>query len=599
MNFFKQTFASLIGTLAGLFLFVTLGTSSLVLLLIGLAAIDSSPTVKDKSVLVLDLATQIRDTEPPLTLTDIFSEEDETVIPLRQVLQAIKKATKDDRIQTIFLDGSNASGGSGYATFSEIREALMKFREAGKKIIAYDVTLSEQEYYLSSLADTVMVHPMGQMELNGLAVEPLFWTGALEKYGIGAQVIRVGSYKGAVEPFIRTDLSPENRQQLKVLLDDLWGDFLSTVGESRQVSPQTLQQIANTQGVLTSKEALKAGLVDEIGYRDQAIAKLKELTKTTEEKSFPQVSLSNYINVPVKGFADQVSSNKIAVVYLEGAIVDGSGTLQQVGGSRFSKLLRKIRQDEATKAVIIRINSPGGSATASDIILREIQLIQETKPVIISMGNVAASGGYWIATGGQHIFAQANTLTGSIGVFGILFNIQKLANNNGLTWDTVKTAKFADLGTATRPKTDQELGIYQGSVKQVYNLFLEKVAQSRNLSLEKVSQIAQGRVWSGEDAKNLGLVDSMGGLDAAINYAVGQANLGVGQDWQLQEYPEKRGLGALFLKNTLEDSSIKSVTSVDPLTAEFLKFKKDLAILGSLNDPKGIYSRLPFNWELR
>ncbi|ACK65169.1 signal peptide peptidase SppA, 67K type [Rippkaea orientalis PCC 8801] len=594
--FFKQTLASLIGTLAGLFLFMTIGVSGLVILLISLASLNTSPTIKDKSVLVFDLSTQVQDTEPPLTLSDVFSDEDQSVLTLRQVLQGIEKATKDDRIQAIFLDGSTASGGSGYGTFSEIREALAQFREAGKKIIVYDVTLSEQEYYLSALADTVILNPMGQMELKGLAIEPLFWSGTFDKYGIGVQTVRVGSFKGAIEPFTRKDLSPENRQQLQALLDDLWSNFLVTVGKNREVSPQILQRLANNQGILTAQQALEVGLVDEVGYQDQAIAKLKELTGTTNstEKSFPQVTLGTYLNVPVLQVPERSSSQKIAVVYLEGAIVDGLGTLQQVGGSRFANLLRQIRQDETIKAVVIRINSPGGSATASDIILREIQLTQAEKPVIISMGNVAASGGYWVATGGQHIFAQANTVTGSIGVFGLFLNINEIANNNGLSWDTVKTANFGDLGTATRPKTPQELAIYQGFVNQVYDLFLERVAKSRQLSKTKVNEIAQGRIWSGEDAKTIGLVDSIGGLNAAINYAAQQAKLGT--DWQLDEYPQRRGLESLFIRNNWDSNENLGQTSTDPLTKELIKFKDELTTLRSLNDPKGVYSRLPFNW---
>ncbi len=500
MNFLKQTLASLIGTLAGLFLFATLGVGGLVILLIALASADSEPTIKDKSVLFFDLSTQIQDREPLVNIREILSDQNRSVLTLSQVIKNIEKASKDNRIKAIFLDGSKASSGSGYASFNEIREALIKFKETGKKIIAYDVNVSEQEYYLTSLADTIIVNPMGLMELNGLGIEPLFFTGAFDKYGIGVQVVRVGNYKSAVEPYTRTNLSPANREQLQVLLGNIWDNFLENVGESRNINPNNIQKIADIQGVFYPQEAQKLGFVDQIDYRDKAISILKEITDNKEE-SLRKVSLNRYIDIPVNGIYNNSSDNKIAVVYMEGAIVDGIGNQQQVGGNRFANILRKIRENEQVKAVVIRINSPGGSATASDIILREIELIQETKPVIISMGNVAASGGYWIATGGQRIFAQPNTITGSIGVFGILLNVQEIANNNGITWDVVKTAKLADLGTATRPKTEEELAIYQKSVNRIYDLFLEKVAQSRNISKEKVASIAQGRVWSGEEAK--------------------------------------------------------------------------------------------------
>ncbi len=597
MNFIKQTLASIIGTLAGLFLFATAGVSSIVILLITLASVESEPTIKDKSVLVFDLSTEIQDKEPLVNVGDLLSDRDRSVLTLNQVIKNIEKASKDDRIKAIFLDGSNANSGSGYASFAEIRQALIEFKESGKKIIAYDVTVSEQEYYLTSLADTLIVNPMGVMELNGIGTEPLFLTGALDKYGIGVQVIRVGDYKAAVEPFIRTDLSEENRQQLESLLGNIWNNYLQEIGESRQIKANNLQEIADSKGILDPKEAQNFNLIDQVNYRDQAISLLKDITNNKEEESLSQVSFNNYTNIAVTGVTDNSSSNKIAVVYLEGSIVDGVGTREQIGGTRFANILRKIRDDEQIKAVVMRINSPGGSATGSDIILREIQLIQETKPVIISMGNVAASGGYWIATGGEHIFAQPNTITGSIGVFGVLLNIQEIANNNGITWDSVKTAKFADLGTATRPKTEQELAIYQSSVNQVYDLFLEKVARSRNLSKAKVANIAQGRVWSGEMAKKIGLVDSFGGLNAAIEYAAKQTELG--EDWQVQEYPISRGFAELFIKRTLDEDTQLTQNTLDPLTQEFIKFQEELKVIQNFNDPRGVYSLLPFNWELR
>ncbi len=595
MNFLKQTLASIIGTLAGLFLFVSLGVSSLVILLITVASVDTEPTIKDKSVLVFDLSTEIRDREPIVNIREILSDRERSVLTLSQVIKNIEKASKDNRIKAIFLDGSNASGGSGYASFAEIREALIKFKESGKKIIAYDVNISEQEYYLTSLADTLIIHPLGLMELNGIGTEPLFWTGAFNKYGIGVQVVRVGDYKSAVEPYTRTQLSPENRQQLEFLLGSIWNNYIQKVGESRQIKSDDLQKIADNQGILYPQEAQELKLIDKVAHRDNAISILQEITENKEE--LRQVSFNRYTNIPVTGIENNSSNNKIAVVYLEGSIVDGVGTREQIGGSRFAKILRKIREDEQIKAVVIRINSPGGSATGSDIILREIQLIQETKPVIISMGNVAASGGYWIATGGEHIFAQPNTITGSIGVFGLLFNIQEISNNNGITWDVVKTANFADLGTATRPKTEQELAIYQKSVNRVYDFFLEKVATSRNLSKEKVASIAQGRVWSGKTAKSIGLVDSFGGLNAAIQYAAEKAELG--KDWEIKSHPSSQGFPNLFINNTLDEGITIVNNSVDPLTQEFLKFQEELKVIQNFNDPRGVYSILPFNWQLR
>jgi protease-4 len=596
-QFLKQIFASTLGSLAGLILFFLLGTSGLVALIILATLKESEPVVKDKSVLVFDLSTPISDTQPPSTLSQAFSSEETSPITLRQVLDSIDKARKDRRIVAIFLDGRGSDRNNGYATLKEVRTALEQFRTAGKKIIAYDVDLSEHDYYLSSVADTTILNPMGMVELNGLSVQQLFLADALKKYGVGVQVVRVGSYKSAVEPFTRQNFSPESREQTEALLADIWGDFLNTVGKSRKIAAPKLQGIADTRGFLDAEEARTEGLVDRVAYFDNALDDLKQLTgeeKKAGEKTFRQIDLATYASVPVKKAQKKSSKNKIAVIYAEGTIVSGQGNVQEIGGDRFAKELRKIRENEDVKAVVLRINSPGGSATASEIILREIQLIREKKPAIVSMGDVAASGGYWIATGGNRIFAQTSTITGSIGVFGLLVNLQQIANNNGVNWDVVKTGRLADLEAANRPKTAQELAILQRYVNQIYEKFLNKVAQSRNLPKEKVAQIAQGRVWSGEDAQKIGLVDRIGGLEAAIQDAAKEANLG--DNWEVEEYPAKRTLESEILEKLFKTEAAKVAQPIDPLTAEFLKLREELANLQSLNDPKGIYARLAFNW---
>lgn len=592
MQFLKQTCASIVGSIAGVLLFFTLGTSALVLLLFAGASQDEGPVVEDKTVIVFDLSMQIKDSLPPSSLGQVISGQEIKVMTLRQVLDSLEKATNDERIVGIFLDGTGGTS-IGYANLSEVRTALEKFRAAGKKIIAYDVDWSEKEYYLGSMADTIFINPMGGMEMNGISSEQLFLTGALEKYGVGVQVIKVGKYKGAVEAYTRKELSPENRQQIEELLGDIWRKFISTVAASREgITAEKLQEIADKKGFLLAEAAQKEGLVDEIAYLDEVVVKLKELTESdAADTSFRQIGLKSYVNAPIRNKAISYSENKIALIYAEGSIVSGEGGLEQIGSDRLVQQLRSLREDEAVKAVVIRLNSPGGSATASDIILRELQLVKEEKPVIISMGNVAASGGYWIATGADYILAESNTVTGSIGVFGLLFNVQEVGNNNGLTWDVVKTGNLADMDTNIRPKTAAELAIYQQYVDKIYETFLEKVAKSRNLPKEKVNEIAQGRVWSGEDAKEIGLIDEIGGLEAAINYAAEKA--GLGDDWEIEEYPEKRSLEAEILAR-LTDAQAQA-KQLDPLTTEYLKFRENLGVLQSLNDPKSIYTRLPFN----
>ena len=606
-DFLKYTFASLVGQLA----FCALAASGLVFLLIAAATRDTEPQVRNKSVLVFDLSLNITDSSRASGTGELIQQavsgEDEDSITLRTVLDAIEKATKDRRIVGIYLDGNGESGsvGAGYATLKEVRQALEKFKASGKKIIAYDANWDEPSYYLGSVADTVVVNPLGAMEINGLRAEQMFLAGALEKYGIGVQVIRVGKYKSAVEPFVLQKLSEENRAQTQRLLNDIWGEFRNTVGKSRELSPQQVQAIADNKGVLNSDEAKKARLVDKVAYFDQVVADLKKLTDSKEDdRTFKQISLSTYARVSPRtvGIKRQ-SDNKIAVIYAEGEIVNGQGSVRQVGGDRLAAQLRRLRLDDDVKAVVLRVNSPGGSATASEVIQREVRLIREKKPIIVSMGDVAASGGYWISTYANRIFAEPNTITGSIGVFGLLLDVQKLANNNGITWDGVKTGRYADSQTISRPKTPQELAIYQQSVNRIYYQFLGKVANSRNLPTNKVQEIAQGRVWSGLAAKQIGLVDEIGGLDKAVAFAAKQAKLD--DDWELQEYPRSRSLEERLFKNLGSDSAsvdgddfMPKATQSDPLTVAYQQLQKELTMLKSMNDPVNVYARLPFNFRI-
>jgi protease-4 len=602
-NFLKQTLASLIGSLLGLTIFSGVSTVGFLLILIAVASSQSStPTVKDKSVLVFDLSMNITDSEPNSSqlLQKTFSGVEENNITLRKVVETLDKAGRDQNIVGIYIDGTNANSAVGYASLKEIRQALEKFRKTGKKIIAYSTDWSEKEYYLSSVANQVIVNPMGAMEINGLSSQPMFLAGAFEKYGVGVQIVRVGKFKGAVEPLILNKLSPENREQTQKLLDDVWGEWRKSVGTSRNILPQKLQAIANSQPILEATAAKSNGLVDTIAYEDQVFTDLKKLTgKQEKDKTFTKISLSNYAEVPGKSLD---SDHKIAIVYAEGEIVNGSGDEGQIGGDNFAKVFSKIRQNNQIKAVVLRINSPGGSATAAEIMQREIKLTRQIKPVIVSMGDVAASGGYWIASDSNRIFAQANTITGSIGVFGVLFNGQKLGNNNGITWDSVKTSQYADQQTISRPKSPQELAVYQRSVNRIYNLFLEKVSQGRKIPTAKVAEIAQGRVWSGTAAKQIGLVDEIGGLNVAIEYAAKQAKLGT--DWEIQEYPRVSTFPERLFGKKLDETKAKlgiektQTKNSNPLINELGKLQQEIKTLQTMNDPQGIYTRLPVNFKI-
>ncbi|MGM3308237.1 signal peptide peptidase SppA [Anabaena sp. WFMT] len=608
-NFLKQTFASLIGSLLGLTIFSGISTLGLLfLIIVATSSKDTGPEVKDKSMLVLDLSMKITDSQPSSSdlLQTTLTGVDEDRITLRKVIETLEKAQKDPRIVGIYIDAtkSGAASGLGYASLKEIRQALDKFRGSGKKIVAYGTDWNEREYYLSSVANNIVLNPVGLIEINGLSSQPMFLTGALQKYGIGVQVVRVGKFKGAVEPFILDKLSPENREQTQKLLDDVWGEWRTSVGTSRKIQPQKLQAIADNQAILEANTAKTNGLIDQVAYLDQVVTDLKKLTASDkDDKSFRQINISDYAEVSGKSMGvERNSENKIAIIYAEGEIVDGKGETGEIGGDRFAQIFNQLRQDQDVKSVVLRINSPGGSATASEIIQREIKLTRQVKPVIVSMGDIAASGGYWIASDSNRIFAEPNTITGSIGVFGVLFNGEKLANNNGITWDTVKTAKYADNQTVSRPKSPQELALYQRSVNRIYNMFINKVAQGRKLPQQKVAEIAQGRVWSGAAAKQIGLVDEIGGLNVAIEYAAKEAKLG--NDWELQEYPRATTLQERFFGRKVQEAQAKlgiektPIKSANPLLAEFEKLQQEISILNKMNDPQGIYARLPFNLKI-
>ncbi|MEG4497122.1 signal peptide peptidase SppA [Microcoleus sp. F10-C6] len=604
-DFLKYTCASLLGTFLGLLLLGSIGLGGLVLL-IALAASsskDSGPQVKDKSVLVLDLSLNITDSKPSRStsaaIEEVLSEDSAgDTVTLRTVLDTIESAKKDPKIVGIYLEGSSDSSSSGFANLKEVRSALQRFRDAKKPIFAYQMDWNERDYYLGSVANTIAVNPYGALEINGFSSQAMFFTGALEKYGVGVQVTRVGKYKSAVEPFLLTKMSPENRQQTQKLLGDMWGEYLKTVAPSRKVTVPQLQALADKGGTLMADEALKSKLVDKVVYFDEISTELKKLTGTDREnKSFKQISLKNYARVAEdKNSTRADNKNQIAILYAEGEIVDGEGSPNQVGGDRIAQEMRKIREDDDVKAVVLRVNSPGGSATAAEVIGREVMLTGKKKPVIVSMGNLAASGGYWISMGSSRIFAEANTITGSIGVFGMLLNVEKLAANNGLTWDVVKTARFADTNTVSRPKNPQELANIQRTVDRIYDRFITKVANSRKLPKNKVQEIAQGRVWSGTAAKQLGLVDEIGGLEDAVTEAAKQAKLG--DDWKLEEYPKRRTLEERILERISGVRVLKPAAKLDPLTAEVKKMQEELAAIESMNDPQGVYVRLPFNLRI-
>ena len=605
----KNFFTSMLGALVALIIF-TIGGSLLFVGFIGaIAAMGSqqkTETVERGAYLVFDLEANITDS-PPLVDFGVFTGRHNETLQLRNVTRALHEAAKDDRIAGLLLKGAlTPSGyGSGYAALKDVRDALADFKASGKPVKAYLNFAMTKDYYLASIADEIIIDPYGIILMPGLASEPMFFAGAFEKYGIGVQVTRVGKYKSYVEPYTRKDMSPENREQIQKLLDDVWGSLVADIAKSRGVTPQAIQATVDSEGLIRP-EAAKAGkLVDRIAYRDELIDDLKAKTGRKDSKqSFKQIALASYAKQmpdhrePGKGGMSITHGDKIALVYAEGAIVDGDGEVGEIGGAKFSRELRTLRQDENIKAIVLRVNSPGGSAAASEMIQRELRLARKVKPVIVSMGSYAASGGYWISTYGDRIFAEPTTITGSIGVFGMQFDVQKLANNIGITFDGVKTGKFADSLTITRPKTDEELAVLQRMVDWIYDEFTGKVADSRHLKLEFVKEIAQGRVWSGTEAKKLGLVDEIGGLDVAIKYAAEKAK--VGSSYRLVEYPRKKELaeaiGEMIEKMSPAGTRAKSTGLIAQITE---RLETELKALKTFNDPQGIYARMPLELSIR
>jgi len=597
----KNFFASLFGSLVALVIFFG-GCAFLgFVLVVALAAMGQRrPTeVAQGSYLVFDLSANIQDAPPEFDgsamFGPLFGGQRLTTLQLRAVTHALRAAAKDHRIAGVLITGNlqPVDFGSGYGALKEVRAALLAFKASGKPIVAYLDEATTRDYYLASAADEVVLDPFGAILLPGLASTPLFMAGAFEKFGVGVQVTRVGKYKSAVEPYTRKDLSPEAREELQNLLNDLWTDLVRDIAASRQLSREAVQHVVDTEGVIPASSALAHKLVDRTAYRDEIIDELKVKTgrKKGTTESFKQVSLSAYA-ASARGAGDAFGrgANRIAVIYAEGEIVDGEGQIGEVGGHKFARELRRLRQDDDVKAIVLRVNSPGGSATASEEIQREIRLAMQKKPVVVSMGSVAASGGYWISTYSDRIFAEPTTITGSIGVFGMFINVQQLFNNLGLTFDTVKTGQVADLLTISRPKTEAELAIFQKLVDWIYDEFTTKVAESRKLDKAKVLEIAQGRVWSGVEAKKLGLVDEIGGLGRAIAYAAQKASLGT--NYRLTEFPRKKQLAEL-INELLRDMAPDQAGSDDALMKLFGEFKDQARVLLRYNDPRGVYARLP------
>ncbi len=531
-EFFKFVFASMIGVILSffvLFIFVIV----IITAIVASAGSEGKVAVSANSIMHISLDYPIseRTDKNPLAAFNFMGFEGKKTLGLNEILAGIEAAKTDQNIKGIYLDASSIS--SGFATIEEIRNALLDFKKSGKFVLAYSEVYTQGAYYLATAADKIYLNPEGMVDFRGLSSQSIFFKGALDKLGIEAQIIKVGTYKSAVEPFILEKMSEPNRLQVTSFLGSLYDHFLSNISESRKISKAALFSIADSAKIRNPKDAVTFKMIDGLLYKDQVLDELKSRAGIEKKKDVKSVTIEEYAS---NGEKDKTSSgNRIAVVYANGEIISGEGNDETIGSERISRAIRKARTDNKVKAVVLRVNSPGGSALASDVIWREVLLTKKIKPVIVSMGDVAASGGYYIACAADSIFAQPNTITGSIGVFGIVPNMQKFFNDKlGITFDGVKTGRFADLGNVSRPLTDAEKMILQQEVNKTYNTFTRKVADGRKRSQAYVDSIGQGRVWSGTEALQNGLVDRLGDIDDAIASAAKKAKL---KDYKIVSYP--------------------------------------------------------------
>jgi len=583
-NFLKYTLATIVGILV-------LNILGLIIFFIVAGAISSPdvPIVKDHSVLVSKFNTPVIDRadENPFSQFSSGNFAMDGVMGLDQILKDIKKAKTDEKISGIFLRLSAFPGSLG--TLEEIRDALVDFKDSGKFILAHADAYSMKTYYLASAADKIYMTPTGEMDFKGLQSNVLLFKRALDKYGVDIQVIRHGTFKSAVEPFLTDKISDANREQLEVMLHSLWGKMIDEISAARGISADELNQYADELSLAFDHQALEKNMIDGLKYYDEVLDELRELTDTDEDDDVPSISLKKYADVPVTK-DKQATSNRIAVIYAMGSVVTGDAEEGMIGSDRIAKAIRKAREDKKVKAIVFRVNSGGGSALASEIIHREIKLAAEVKPVVASLGDVAASGGYYIVCPADTIVANETTITGSIGVFGIIPNLQEILNDKiGITTGTVTTNKHADLGSPFRPMTADEKKIMQQYVDDVYVTFANHVAEGRSMTYEQVDEIGGGRVWSGVNAKELGLIDEFGGLERAIGIAAEMAGVENYRVWSLPTLDDP--LTAIMKQLTGE---VKARIISKELKASYELYKKTEEI----SKMHGIQAIMPYTLDI-
>jgi len=586
-QFFKFTFASMLGfLLAGFLVFLIF-----IGILVSAVSMGNKETVvvPEKTILVLTLDQPIseRSSDNPLAHLNFSRPDMSSQLGLNDIVKNINKASADSKVKGIYLELSDIP--SGQATIEEIRNALIDFKKSGKFIVAYAEVFTQKSYYLASVADKIYLNPAGGMEFKGMVGQVMFFKGLLDKIDVEAQVIRHGKFKSAIEPFTLDKMSEPNKIQTLTFISGMWKHMLEGISASRKISVDDLNAIANEYKIQTPQDAVSQKMVDKLLYKDQVLDELKSRLDVKTAKDLKFMKLGKYAKAPVSESSS--SQDKIAVIYATGDIISGEGNEETIGSETISKAIRKARLDDNVKAVVLRVNSPGGSALASDVIWREMVLTKKTKPVVVSMGDVAASGGYYISCAADKIYAYPNTITGSIGVFGIIPNMKEMFNKNlGITFDEVKTNPYADYIPVTRPMNDAEKKIITRDIENIYSTFTTHVSEGRKMTVAQVDSIGQGRVWSGIDAKRIGLVDEFGGLNDAIKEAARLAKL---KTYRTQELPEQKDTFQQLMETFAGDNARVSLRNELGAAYPYYKY------LSRMSRMQGIQALMPYEFDIK
>ena len=581
-DFLKYMLAAIVGVCIVGVVFTIIGIMSVA----GMVASSSGSETKvnDNSVFILNLSGSVEERSQPNPLSQLMGDDFGTY-GLDDILSSIKKAKDNEKIKGICLNAGAFS--CSPASLEEVRNALVDFKESGKFIVAYGGNYLQNTYYLASVADKVAINPQGSLGWHGLATQTYFLKDLYDKIGIEMQVFRVGTYKSAVEPYIATQMSDANREQTQAFVNSIWGQMVADVAESRNIPADSLNALADRNMDLQPTETyIATGLADTLMYQDEMLAYLKQLTDTEEDDALNKLYLDDMVNVQ-RNVPKDKSGNILAVYYAAGTI--GSSELptdEGIDPGKVTKDLRKLREDESVKAVVLRVNSPGGSAFGSEEIWREVTLLKEKKPVIVSMGDYAASGGYYISCAADWIVAQPTTLTGSIGIYGAIPNAGKLLNDKlGIHFDGVKTNKLADLGDMTRPFNEEEKILMQNMVNKGYELFTQRCADGRKMPIDEIKKIAEGRVWTGEMAKDLKLVDELGGIDRAIAVAAERAEI---EDYTVMSYPKQED----FISSLMSSGTDRYLSA--RMKDELGVFYEPFRHMQNLKNSDPVQARLPF-----